>query len=75
MCVRPVNTVAHLLCRSIVVGVAYPAYATLRTLETAQSEPSPSFQSIKGLNKWLKYWSVFGTITVAEALLKNLVPW
>lgn len=49
-----------------VVGFAYPAYATLLTLESKNKSDDV---------EWLMYWVVFGTFSLVENFVEWIVYW
>ncbi len=54
---------AQLLC--CLVGVVYPAYASIKAVESADKEDD---------TQWLVYWVVFSAFSVGEDLLAAWVP-
>ncbi|KAJ0408406.1 hypothetical protein P43SY_003132 [Pythium insidiosum] len=50
----------------LAIGVAYPAYASFKALETAAPD---------GSRQWLTYWVVVGIGATAEAASRRLVAW
>lgn len=54
------------------IGFAYPAYATIVTMESPQRPSSPA-----ATNKWFTYWLVFASILIVEhhlGFVLGLVP-
>lgn len=51
---------------SNVVGIAYPIYATLVSLETSGKEDD---------TEWLTYWVVFATLTIIENFVDFVLYW
>ncbi|KAK9837330.1 hypothetical protein WJX81_006683 [Elliptochloris bilobata] len=52
-----------------IIGLAYPAYASARTLE----EPT-SLERTARLAYWLRYWSVLACVSTAEAAAGQRFP-
>ena len=53
------------LGRSTALGVAYPAYASYKTIRSKDPHPEVNHQ----MSQWLTYWAVWSTLTAAESLL------
>eukprot|EP00850_Spirogloea_muscicola_P019896 SM000202S05867 [mRNA] locus=s202:30309:32133:- [translate_table: standard] len=49
-----------------VIGVAVPVYSTFKALERRSQEEQ---------EEWLIYWSVYGTLSIAESLTDKLLSW
>ena len=50
---------------STTLGVAYPAYASYKTIRSKDPHPEVNQQ----MSQWLTYWAVWSTLTAAESLL------
>ncbi|KFM27756.1 HVA22-like protein k [Auxenochlorella protothecoides] len=65
------NAIGRGFC--LLAGLAYPTFASLRALDGAADQRSS--QNASEVRKWLRYWSVHGTLTAAELLLNKSVTW
>ena len=52
---------------SAVVGVLYPAYQSFKAIE------APLIQHEERDKQWLTYWSIHGSLSLAERLFHNQV--
>lgn len=62
------NAIGSIACA--VAGVAYPAYASFLAVEKLNVRGNGA-----DAGKWLTYWGVFATFSVAERLLEKLLVW
>ena len=51
--------------RSTMLGVAYPAYASYKTIRSKEPHPEVNQQ----MSQWLTYWAIWSTLTAAESML------
>lgn len=52
----------------LAVGVAYPAYQTLKVLDTTSTDHQAE-------GHWLRYWAVYATVEAAERYASSVVRW
>lgn len=66
--------VGALLCRpvAVVVGFAYPAFASWKALE---GKTAVKGAPVQGRDAWLTYWIVFSCFNVVEHLADVLISW
>ena len=55
---------------SLVVGSAYPVYASFSLLESNLSSKEKEQQA----TQWLTYWAIYGVISAAEQLIESRPP-
>jgi TB2/DP1, HVA22 family len=54
---------------SYAAGVAYPVYASFQTLE------GDGAQKEQRTEQWLTYWTIYGSFTVVEGCIRNILSW
>ncbi len=56
--------------RSTVAGVIYPAYASFKAVQVLRTR-----RETQEAEKWLTYWAVYATLSLAERVLDKTLPW
>eukprot|EP00208_Stichococcus_sp_RCC1054_P009082 CAMPEP_0206151438 /NCGR_PEP_ID=MMETSP1473-20131121/38824_1 /ASSEMBLY_ACC=CAM_ASM_001109 /TAXON_ID=1461547 /ORGANISM="Stichococcus sp, Strain RCC1054" /LENGTH=259 /DNA_ID=CAMNT_0053548985 /DNA_START=191 /DNA_END=967 /DNA_ORIENTATION=+ len=70
---QPASSAVVFRAACSVVGVVYPAYESLKTVESGHLERHQAHQRRDA--QWLMYWAVYATFEVVERHTASLVTW